>query len=169
MIQPVRSAQAGVARGMGIALGLTGAAVIVALTHGEPAMLEDRLRTLGIAATVLGAWAAAAIGDVARRRFASPAAIDGGDADPAVDIANAILRNTIEQAVLALLAYAALALVMPAARLPIALSVAMFSAGRLLFWSGYRDGAASRALGFGLTFYPSVAALLVAAASLLGG
>ena len=44
---------------------------------------------------------------------------------------------------------------------------AMFGAGRLLFWWGYVRGAAARAFGFALTFYPSVGALGIAAVSLL--
>jgi uncharacterized membrane protein YecN with MAPEG domain len=41
--------------------------------------------------------------------------------------------------------------------------VILFAVGRLLFWIGYRRGAAGRAFGFALTFYPSVLALLAAA------
>lgn len=164
----LRRAQTGVARGIGIGLGLTVAASIVAYGRGSAAVLESRLTTLGIAVLVLGLWLAAAIGDVARRRFASDGAIDGRDgADARVDIANAILRNTAEQAVLAGLAYTALTLVSDHARVPVALFAACFSAGRLLFWTGYRDGAEARALGFALTFYPSVAALLMAILALL--
>jgi uncharacterized protein involved in response to NO len=40
---------------------------------------------------------------------------------------------------------------------------ALFCAGRLLFWLGYERGAAARAVGFGLTFYPSLAVLIIAA------
>jgi hypothetical protein len=42
----------------------------------------------------------------------------------------------------------------------------LFSAGRLLFWMGYQHGAPRRALGFGLTFYPTIAALLITSASM---
>lgn len=38
----------------------------------------------------------------------------------------------------------------------------LFSIGRWLFAAGYARGAGARALGFALTFYPTVAALLVA-------
>lgn len=167
---PIGKAQAGVARGIGIGLGLTIAMVAIAMMRGSAATLESRCATLGIALLTVGVWTAAAIGDVARRRFASPAAIDGSDGtDAGVDRANAILRNTAEQALLAGIAYAALTLLSDHARVPVALFAACFSAGRLLFWTGYRDGAEARALGFALTFYPSVAALLMAAAALLRG
>ena len=160
--------QAGVARGMGIALGVTVAIALLGYRRGDATMLEVRGRTLGIACLVLGLWVAAAVGDVARRRFGSGPAIDGADGvDPRVDAANAILRNTAEQALLAALASGALTVLDDHARVAVGLFAACFSAGRLLFWSGYRDGAAARALGFGLTFYPSVAALLMAAVALL--
>ena len=69
--------------------------------------------------------------------------------------------------VLAFVAYGALTLLSDHARVPVALFAACFTAGRLLFWTGYRDGAEARALGFALTFYPSVAALLMAALATL--
>nr|WP_277998390.1 MAPEG family protein [Sphingomonas liriopis] len=155
-------------RGMAIGMVVTIAAVVVGLARSHAATLEARLTTFGIAALVLGLWIAVSVGSVARARFLSAAAIGGGDGvDPRVDAANAVLRNTIEQALLAGFAYAALVLVDDHAREPVALFVACFSAGRLLFWSGYRDGAAARSLGFALTFYPSVAALLVAGFALI--
>jgi hypothetical protein len=168
-VVPLRRKQNGVARGIGIALGLTIAAAILGYSRSAAATLESRAATLGIAALVLGLWVAAAIGDVARRRFASHGAIDGRDrADAGVDGANAVLRNTVEQALLAGLAYTALTLLSDHARVPVALFAACFSAGRLLFWTGYRDGAEARSLGFGLTFYPSIAALLMAVMALVG-
>jgi len=163
----LRKTQQGVARGIGIGLGLTIAAAILGYSRSSTAILESRLTTLGIAALVLGLWLAAAIGTVARLRFGSARAVDGGDGDPRVDAANAILRNTAEQVLLALVAYTALTLLSDHARVPVALFAACFAAGRLLFWTGYRDGAESRALGFALTFYPSIAALLMAALATL--
>ncbi len=79
MTEPVppsraRKAQTGVARGIGIGLGLTIAAAILGYSRSAAAILESRLTTLGIAALVLGLWLAAAIGDVARRRFVSDGA-----------------------------------------------------------------------------------------------
>jgi len=38
---------------------------------------------------------------------------------------------------------------------------------RVLFHAGYRHGAAARAFGFALTFYPSVAALAIVLARAL--
>lgn len=164
---PLRKQQNGVARGIGIGLGLTIAAVIIGYARSSAATLESRSATLGIAALVLGLWLAAMIAAVARRRFVSAGAIDGSRGDDDVDAANAILRNTAEQALLAGLAYTALTLLSDHARVPVALFVACFSAGRLLFWSGYRDGAEARALGFALTFYSSIAALLMSVFALI--
>lgn len=165
---PPRKTQAGVARGIGIGLGLTIAVTIISYTRGAAATLESRTATLGIAVLVLGLWLAAAIGAVAQRRFSSTVAIGSRDhVDRAIDGANAILRNTAEQVLLAGLAYTALTLLSDHARVPVALFAACFSAGRLLFWVGYRDGVDAKALGFALTFYPSVAALLMATVALI--
>ena len=43
----------------------------------------------------------------------------------------------------------------------------LFFVGRVLFWRGYAHGASARALGFALTFYPSVAMLLLVVGRLL--
>ncbi|MGA2776038.1 MAG: hypothetical protein ABSF94_00665 [Steroidobacteraceae bacterium] len=42
-----------------------------------------------------------------------------------------------------------------------------FCIGRLWFWIGYQRGPAARAFGFAISFYPSVAALLVCGWALL--
>ncbi len=171
MTDPLRDKQLGVARGMGIGLGITLALVILWGWRAFPDDVGDRLRTLGAAATMLGLWLAAGIGNVARLRFFSASAIDAGigddDHDIAIVRARAVLQNTLEQALVAVLAYAALALVQDRSRLLIVGLVAAFSVGRTLFWAGYAGGATSRALGFALTFYPSVAGLLVALISAL--
>lgn len=165
---PFRQQQNGVARGIGIGLGLTIAAVIIGYVRSSAATLESRSGTLGIAALVLGLWLAAMIAAVARRRFVSESAIDGSNRHgDDVEAANAILRNTAEQALLAGFAYTALTLLSDHGRVPVALFVACFSAGRLLFWAGYRDGPEARALGFALTFYPSIAALLMSVFALI--
>jgi hypothetical protein len=127
-------------------------------------------------------WAVASLGPLfclfvsvaalANRRFFSAPDIDaaaGGPPSAMARILQAIIQNTLEQAVLALGVYAILALLLPQASLslPWALSGG-FVVGRLLFALGYRAGAAGRAFGFGLTLYPTVAALLYAAWLTLG-
>jgi uncharacterized membrane protein YecN with MAPEG domain len=47
------------------------------------------------------------------------------------------------------------------------ISAILFLVGRVLFWRGYAQGAPARALGFALTFYPSVAMLLLIVGKLI--
>ena len=75
-------------------------------------------------------------------------------------MASAVLQNTLEQVVLAVVVHLALASLLRGREMVlIPLLVALFCSGRLAFWIGYRRGAGSRALGFGLTFYPTALAL----------
>jgi hypothetical protein len=111
-------------------------------------------------------WLFAAIANVARLRFSSREDIDGSgmtQATEPVRIANAIVQNTLEQTVLAVVAHAAIAVVLPRSTLLVGALVILFCIGRACFWSGYRKGASGRAFGFGLTFYPTALTLLLAA------
>jgi hypothetical protein len=100
-----------------------------------------------------------AIGRVANHRFYTPEDIDGAGLTSGTlqaRLHRAILRNTLEQAVLAVAAYAIWAVVMPYSWLrSIAVAALLFVAGRVLFARGYKRGAPGRALGFGLTAYPT--------------
>ena len=153
----------GVAQGMAAGMLVAVVALAIGLNTGA---IGAPTETLGAAVAILGLWVAATIGNVARLRFFAPDAIDaidaaiGGGDPPAIRIAQAVSQNTLEQAVIAGFAYAALTLVAGSAG-AIALLVGCFSVGRVLFWTGYARGAAARAFGFALTFYPSVLALLV--------
>ena len=67
------------------------------------------------------------------------------------------LQNTLEQWVLAVVVYAAWVIIMPSQWLSVVvLSALSFIVGRVMFIVGYHKGAKARALGFSLTFYPSV-------------
>lgn len=113
-------------------------------------------------------WLLVTIGTLARRRFFSAEDLDGsgltrGTVQAGID--QSVLQNTLEQVVLAVVVHVAWAVLAPIewmAALPVAAT--LFALGRVLFWRDYRRGAAARALGFGLTFYPTVLlfALLVA-------
>lgn len=109
------------------------------------------------------AWIAVGIARVASGRFRSPADIAGSamtEATPAIRRAQAFLQNSLEQAALAVPVHLALATLLPVAHLgAIPLLVLLFAVGRIAFWAGYAGGAGSRAFGFALTFYPTVAAL----------
>jgi hypothetical protein len=155
--------QHGVARGMGAALAIAILLLVVGLRYGTVMAPVDRFARVGAGAAVMALWLAAAIGNVARLRFFSPqdiGAARGAQAGGPVARAVAILQNTLEQYVLAVAAQVGLAVAFDRAELAIALLAGSFSVGRALFWTGYARGAAARAFGFALTFYPSVLALL---------
>ncbi|MGJ5175545.1 MAPEG family protein [Bradyrhizobium oligotrophicum] len=117
-------------------------------------------------------WLLASIGNVARLRFFSAQDIAGSAttvATEAVRRGNAILQNTLEQAVLAVSVHLALAAILPDPRTLLTTLVVLFGLGRLLFWLGYARGAAGRAFGFALTFYPTAFALLAGLGLVLAG
>lgn len=108
--------------------------------------------TLGlcIAANAMGRFFSPS--DIAGPAFAAPS--------PRIAVAAAVLQNTLEQAVLAVVAHLALATLLRGSEMILLpLLVGLFCTGRLLFALGYRRGAAGRAFGFGLTFYPTLAAI----------
>jgi len=105
------------------------------------------------------------IGLLARHRFFTPEDIDGGGltaGTPQAQVLQSTLQNTLEQTVLGLAVHIIWAVVMPQywqAAVPAA--AILFFVGRILFWRGYARGAPARALGFALTFYPSVTMILL--------
>lgn len=77
----------------------------------------------------------------------------------ALDVNTRFILNTFEQFIAYFIANAGLAMYCPleeARSLP--LLTALFIMGRILFWIGYHKNPYLRAFGFGLTFYPTVAA-----------
>jgi hypothetical protein len=107
------------------------------------------------------------IGFTANRRFLSAEAIDGGPprGPGAFDINLRYNTNTLEQTVLAAIAWTGLALTLPAGDLGLIPALAgLFAAGRATFWLGYLYAPWARAFGLGLTFYPTIAALIWLAA-----
>lgn len=159
--------QRGVGIGMVAALCVTILVLVTSMHLGAAASrpLPDRLTIVARADLFVLCWLAATIGNVARLRFFSAGDIAGsGSTFATADVrrANALLQNTLEQVALAIPVHVALAtLVASSAPLIIALAT-LFAVGRLLFWIGYANGARSRAFGFALTFYPSVAGLIIA-------
>ena len=107
---------------------------------------------------------------VANHRFSSPEDIDGSgltDGTRQVRVLRAILQNTLEQAVLAVAAYAIWAAAMPYGWLrAIPIAAVFFICGRVFFALGYAQGAPGRATGFGLTAYPTFGMLATVAAVL---
>ncbi|MFP5449222.1 MAG: MAPEG family protein [Alphaproteobacteria bacterium] len=118
-------------------------------------------------------WLAVCIRQVSRGRFNSPADIDGSAfaaASEAIAVPRAILQNSLEQTVLAVGAYLALAVTLRGRELIlIPILVAFFLAGRIWFALGYRRKAPGRAGGMVLTAAPTIAALLLAGGLALSG
>ena len=162
--------QQGVLRGMIaglvatlVALGLAIIAPPAALIpqQGYPATLVHALKWDVLLVVCL----AVNIGLLARHRFFTPDDIDGGGLTRGTSQAQVLqstLQNTLEQAVLGLAVHIIWAALMPQAwQAAVPVAAMLFFGGRVLFWRGYARGAPARALGFALTFYPSVAMLLI--------
>lgn len=151
------------------AVVLAGAAFIPRLFSmpmpGSIVGITERLAFTLKLETVLATWLALSIGLLARHRFFNVADLDGSGLTPGSDkarILQANLQNTLEQTLLAVLVHLIWASYMPADFLMvIPAAVALFIIGRILFLAGYHRGAEARALGFALTFYPSVLMLAV--------
>lgn len=100
---------------------------------------------------------------VAGRRGFVPDAIDGTriPANHALEINLRYNQNTLEQTVLAAIAWAGLALALPHARLVlIPAMAALFAFGRASFWIGYLIDPPYRAFGMVLTALPTLLAYL---------
>lgn len=174
------SAQRGVAlgAGAGLAISLAGLGTVALLQPVAPVpdTLAGRLALLALCALAAAATLAFCIARLASHRFGTPQDIDGSGLTAGSDRARllqALLQNTLEQLMLALPVHAAWVVLAPArvlAAVPVA--AAMFVTGRVLFFWGYGRGAPGRALGFALTFYPTVimlaGALCFAIRDLLG-
>jgi hypothetical protein len=96
-------------------------------------------------------------------RFLSQDAFDGTRAPASrfMEVNLRVTQNTLEQVVLAVIAWFGLALALPAERLGmIPVLAALFAIGRVLFWFGYQIHPSARAIGFGLTAVPSAVALV---------
>lgn len=126
-------------------------------------LFADRASVAVQSSSLLALCLAVAIARLAKHRFFTPEDIDGGGLQPGSNRATllqSLLQNTLEQCVLAGLVYMAWAVVMPSSWLSVVpLAAGSFAVGRTLFFVGYGAGAPSRALGFTMSFYPSVAML----------
>ena len=164
--------QRGVLGGMMLGLAATLLALAFAIVAAPSALLPHENNADSAIAhalqwdILLAFWLAANIAMLARHRFFTPADIDGGglsDGTPTAKVLQSVLQNTLEQVALALSVHLIWAATMPGrwqAAIPAAAMLFFF--GRALFWRGYARGAPARALGFALTFYPTVAMLVVA-------
>ena len=168
--------QRGVLRGMlgGVLVTVLGLGAAIALPpefvlpeEGLAASLSDALKwsVLPVASLAIH------IALLARHRFFTPEDINGGGLSagtPHARVLQATLQNTLEQAVLALSGYAIWAAAMPRAwQAAVPVAAILFGLGRILFLRGYAGGAPARAVGFALTFYPTLAMLIMIVVRLL--
>ena len=116
--------------------------------------------------TILGAFLAPGlvmmlmVGRLAQRRFFDDAVIDGDAfaSGSAADIDQRVLRNTVEQLVLALCIWPAAAVILQGDGPGVIVALGLgFAVARLAFWVGYHLSPPLRAFGFGASFYPTVA------------
>ena len=160
--------QRSVAVGAGSAAIITAVGLALAALHpaSEPATLDARLQLLALSGLSPALALIVCIGRVANHRFKTPEDLDGSGltiGSPRAKLLQALLQNTLEQLALASAAYTACTLLGPARVLSmVPVASALFLVGRALFFWGYDRGAAGRALGFGLTFYPTVVLLVCA-------
>jgi hypothetical protein len=97
---------------------------------------------------------------VAGRRGFVPDAIDGtrAPASRSLEINLRYNQNTVEQTILACIAWASLAISLPVAHLvPIPAMATLFAMGRGAFWVGYLIHPMGRAFGMVLTVLPTIA------------
>lgn len=152
--------QAGVAAGMAAGLAATVALFAWPSLPSVPADPEARIALWLACSLIATAWLLIAVGRLAGHRFFTPADIDGGgltEGTPKAKLLQTLIQNTLEQCLLAIPAYGAWLWLAPEGRRGlVVLCAACFALGRLLFFAGYARGAPFRALGFTLTFYPTV-------------
>lgn len=120
----------------------------------------EKLKVAFLSSIIPTVFLAASIGRLARHRFFTPEDIDGGglsNGSAQATLLQSLLQNTFEQTLLASLVYCAWSVVMPATSLSVVpIAAISFGLGRILFFTGYKKGAPSRAIGFTLSFYPSI-------------
>jgi len=135
----------------------------ISLTPGSS--MADRLAFALKADILVIFWLFYCIRKLGMHRWHSTEDIDGSgltSSTPQAKMLQAILQNTLEQTVLAIVVHMIWAVVMPITWISGTLVAAiLFFLGRALFIRGYAGGAPSRALGFALTFFPSMIMLLV--------
>ncbi len=156
----------GMAAGLGWgALLLWGAGRYVALP------IFALMPTIMVAFLVPGLIMMLMVARLAQRRFFDDAIIDGGAFTPGsgADIDQRVLRNTVEQLVLALCIWPATAVLLAGQGPGVIICLGIgFALARLAFWIGYHISPPLRAFGFAATFYPTILVALWALLRLAG-
>lgn len=110
----------------------------------------------------LGFWVLVLIMTVSLQRFGTTQYLDGTPPpeDHPIEINRRVLRNTFEQAFVAIIGHIVLSTALPNTMLGIIpLLVILFSIGRLNFWVGYHlvdDYPFIKAFGHSMTYFPTV-------------
>ncbi|MBL6938899.1 MAG: MAPEG family protein [Alphaproteobacteria bacterium] len=156
-----------------VAAGIAAGVLVLLLLYGSGVALrfptppgDDEAARLAFAARWMLAPALclfAGVAMTASRRFFIEDAIDGSRVpqSPGLQINLRYNQNTLEQTVLAAIAWSGLALALPHEKLGlIPLLAIFFATGRATFWIGYLVAPWARAFGLVLTFYPTAAALI---------
>lgn len=157
--------QSGVAKGM--LLGFISSVIVVAMglyfgPFGTNVSDDLGFRTnmLGNALLLPTVTLVISIARLARHRFVTSQDIDGSGLTVGSEQANilqSLLQNTLEQFCITLGVYTVWCFVMPINTISVPLLCSFtFLLGRALFFHNYQSGAPARALGFTLTFYPTV-------------
>lgn len=103
------------------------------------------------------------VGWIAAQRFFRADLIDGDAPPPGshADINQRVLRNTVEQAVIALCVWPPLSFILLDDGLGVVMALSVnFAVARILFWIGYHVSPPLRAFGFAATMYPTVLAFV---------
>ncbi len=168
--------QAGVLKGM-IKGGAVAIAIVALGTLFNPFDFKEimspisKINTAILWSLIPTLFLAISIGRLAKHRFFTPEDIDGGGLSAGTKRAKllqSLLQNTFEQTVLATLVYCAWAVAMPATWMSvIPIAAISFGLGRILFFVGYEKGAPSRAVGFTICFYPSLAMLITISGTII--
>lgn len=129
-----------------------------------PADTAERVAFAARASLLVVLWIAVGVRMIARIRFYSAPDNRGSAYAPPSErlkVPLAFLQNTVEQAVLAMVAILALATVDGDAPLAFIVGfVVLFAIGRVTFLFGYPHGAAGRAFGMATTVLPTMAAVV---------
>ncbi|EPX79857.1 MAPEG family protein [Litoreibacter arenae] len=130
-----------------------------AVTHAVKMPLLD---ALSLAFLPCGVVLLAMIGRLAQRRFFDDAIIDGEAfrAESPADIDQRVLRNTVEQGMLAVLLWPLIGSVLGGGA--VLFLGASFAVTRVMFWLGYHISPPLRAFGFAAGFYPTITLLIAA-------
>lgn len=154
-------------------VGLSAGIVLIPTSLALDSSVADRVAYTLKADILVIFWLVYCIGKLGGHRFNTPEDIDGSGLTIGTEkakVLQAVLQNTLEEGVLAIVAHLIWAVVMPVTWISgILVAAILFTLGRFLFIRGYAGGAPSRALGFALTFYPSVVMLFVATISVVLG